>query len=645
VIVLANFTRIARQVLADVLRPPPPVDYEAWAREHIVFSERESQYPGPYNSDLFPFFAEILKALGPEDPCRTVTFLKSAQLGGTVLANIFTLGSLDLDPNDMMYVHPTEDNARRWSRLKLSPMMKNSARLRLVFPERTREAGDSTLFKERVDGRGSLTISGASSSASLSQVTMFRQVQDDLAKWDMNNAGDPETQADSRSRAVEFAKIFKISTPLVLPGCRITRQFEAGSQEEYHVPCPHCGHEQTLDWENFLSNLDEDRPENACFSCIECGGVIQEFHRPEMMRRGRWIARNPGALRHHRSFTLWSAYSRLQSFERIAREWISARGAPDAEKTFFNDTVGRAYQVQGEAPPWEEIRNRADGSEFTRGRIPAWGLLVTVGVDVQKDRVEWQAVCWSRDGRRAIIDHDTIAGHVTDEACREGLDRLLRATWRHQSGRDIGVDMLAIDGNAWTEDVFGWVRRHPASQVIMVRGVAGDNAPLIAKVQRERSHHTGKPLKYRSRFFNFGTSVLKMAFYRNLLKTDEAERGFVAIPSGMGDEFFKQLTAERRVSRKKRDGFTDYRWEKHYEANEALDTHLQAEAAAIKFGIRGIAESAWDRFEAERATPSAEAQLDLEDMAALPLPPIRPAPAPIAAPRARQVVRSPYMDR
>jgi phage terminase large subunit GpA-like protein len=78
------------------------------------------------------------------------------------------------------------------------------------------------MFKERADYRGSLLISGANSAASLSQVSMRRQVQDDLAKWVPNSAGDPEGQADSRSSAFDFAKILKISTPLVVPGCRIT---------------------------------------------------------------------------------------------------------------------------------------------------------------------------------------------------------------------------------------------------------------------------------------------------------------------------------------------------------------------------------------------------------------------------------------
>ena len=102
---------LLHDVLADVLDPPPPVDYLTWAEENIVFSKKESEFEGPYNRERFRYFDEILRALAPDDPCRIVTLAKSAQLGGTVLANIFTGGSMHLDPGDLMYVHPTADNA------------------------------------------------------------------------------------------------------------------------------------------------------------------------------------------------------------------------------------------------------------------------------------------------------------------------------------------------------------------------------------------------------------------------------------------------------------------------------------------------------------------------------------------------------
>lgn len=609
---VANTDLLQARALAQVWEPPAPINYLGWAEENIVFSERESPFPGPYNSELFVYFSEILRALSPEDPCRVVTVKKSAQLGGTVLANVFCGGSLDMAPGDFLYVHPTENNAQRWSKMKLVPMIKGTPALKSVFPQKARDGADSVLYKERMDGRGSILISGANSEASLSMVSMPRQVQDDLSKWEMNSAGDPETQADSRSQAHEFAKLLKISTPLIEPGCRITRSHGEGTQEYYHVPCPHCGFKQKLEWENMLANLDEAHPELAHFTCIDCGAVIEEWHRNEILKDGEWIAENPGAAREHRSFYIWSAYSVLQSFERIARAWLKAKGDPAREQTFSNDTVGIAYTQDGDAPPWEEIRDRAASSTYRISEIPPRALLLTMGIDCQKDRVEWHLVGWGRDGYRAVIDYGVIPGHISEKAIYPKLDQLLKNKWRNSAGQLIGIDRAAIDGNAWTEEVWDYSKRIPVSRLIMVRGSPSEMVPLIAKVKKQRSSDGKRVLKYASRFYNFNASVLKMALYRKIKKDDPAEFGFVDFPAGLDDEYFMQLTAERRVGTK-RHGYTVYRWQKDAgQANEALDTMNQAEAAALNLKVRDLVDEHWERLEAERMVEPDDPQLDLE---------------------------------
>ena len=599
---LAHAERLGWEAVAAVFLPPPPVDVLDWAVRNISFTKRESSEPGPYNPRRFSYFSELLKALSPSDPCRIVTLAKSAQLGGTVLANIFTLGSMDMDPGDLMYVHPTENNAVRWSKMKLRPMLRATTALKGMFPEKSRDGGDSTLYKERADGLGAILISGANSSASLSQVTMPRQIQDDLSKWETNSAGDPEVQADSRSRSVSFAKIFKISTPLVAPGCRITRNYEAGSQERPYVPCPHCDHMQVLEWGNMLACLDEERPQDAHFTCVECEKPIREADRARMLPRVEWRAANPKMMKLHRSFYLWSAYSFLQSWTQIALEWLKAKGDPAAEQVFLNDTVGQAYRAQGESPPWEGLRDRAAGSHYDRGTVPKGALMLTLGIDCQGDRTEWQLVGWGRDFRRFVVDYGVVPFHISDGRCQALLSGLLVQTWPNAAGRRVGIELAAIDGNAYTEDVWGWARKHPSNQVIMVRGANQETAPVLARVKRERDKN-GNLLKYQSRFYNFGASVLKMRLYRNLGITDPAARGHVAFPRGMDDEYFRMLTAEKRVAVEKL-GFPVYRWKKDPgQANEGLDTMNQAEAAALKLGVAVMPEVLWARRELERETP------------------------------------------
>ena len=594
---LANPERLAHEAIAAALQPAPPIDYLDWAERHVVFDE---PIPGPFDRTKFPYFTEILRALSRADPCRYVTLISSAQIGKTTLGGIFTLGSLTMGRGTVMYCHPTDDNARRWSRMKLSPMMRATPIVAEQFPQRARDGADNVLFKERRDGLARLLITGANSPASLSQVTAEFLVEDDLAKFEPNSAGDPETQADSRTRAIEFAKILKISTPLVLPGCKITRNFELGSMEMPYVPCPHCGEYQVLEWDNMLANLDPEHPEDAHFTCGACGGVIEEHYRPQMLAGFEWRAQNPAARHEHRSFYIWSAYSYLQSWSRIAQEWLKARGDPGAEQTFSCDTVGKAFRAQGESPPWETLRDRAAQLHYVRGTIPNGAPLYMVGIDCQIDRVEWQLVGFGAEYHRYVIDYGIIGRHISDANCQRNLDLVLARKWKNSVGHEFGVDFAAIDGNAWTEDVWAFARRHPANKLVMVRGRGDDAAPKLALVKRERNESTGKVLARSRRFYNLGVSTLKMSLYRDLQKDDPTERGYVPFPSGLDDDYFQELTSERRTA-VKRHGFTVYRWTKDdRQDNEALDTAIIATGAALRFGVYSLSDRGWDALRSQR---------------------------------------------
>jgi hypothetical protein len=268
--ILVDPRALALTAVEIATRPPPPADLNEWAENNIVFG-RESPFPGPYRRETIPPVTRILECLGPNHPARTVTVKASAQIFKTTTAQIFIAGSMDFDPCDMGYVHPTHDNALRWARRKWKVMRKQSAVLRRIFGDaKSRDSHDTTLYQETRDGLGSLTISGANSPASLSMASWPKQVQDDLSKWEANDAGDPERQADARSSAFDWAKIFKISTPLRGKTCRISRAYKNGTQERVHLPCPHpeCGHRQPLEWKNFQANIDRDHPEAAHFTCV-----------------------------------------------------------------------------------------------------------------------------------------------------------------------------------------------------------------------------------------------------------------------------------------------------------------------------------------------------------------------------------------
>jgi phage terminase large subunit GpA-like protein len=616
---------LALTVVEIAAEPPPPGDLCGWAENNIVFG-KESPFPGPFARDTIPQLDRILQTLSPDHPANVVTVRGAAQIFKTTVAQIFIGGRMDIDPCEMGYVHASHENAVNWSRTKWKRMRQQSKALRRIFGEqkKTRDSTDTMLFQETRDGRGSLQISGANSAASLSMRSWPAQVQDDLSKWENHaNAGDSEAQADSRSASFEWRKVFKISTPLRGKTCRITRNFLQGTQEWWNVPCPHCTVEQPLRHENFHSNIDPEDPDSAHFTCMACGEKIERKHKRQMLRKGRWIAENPGA----KEISFQASRAEMPNYEwsDIAREWLTVRGDPAAEQVYFNDWWGLPYETVGEAPPWQAIRDRSNGVDaggndvpdapvYQRGNIPPGGLLLTIGVDCQIDRCEAHIKAFGEHLKRWTVDYVVVPHHISTEEARLGLDRLLARLFPDAFGATRGVDMLAIDGNAFTKDVFAWANRHPRLKVIVVRGAKSDLAPPLAAVKYER-RPDGKA-RDRQRFFNVGVSGLKGSLYEVLGRSDPLARGYCGYPQGLDDEFYRQLTAEQRVVTKdKRTGFPVARWELVHDRNEVLDTELYAEAAAIRCGFYSNTPEKWAALRAIREKLIERGQQDLFDPA------------------------------
>lgn len=593
--VLRDARVAALGVIERVFKPRAKPDYNSWAERdgNVVFG-RESPLPGPYKRSTFPPAERILECLSPDHPCRVVTIMASAQLFKTTVAQIFIAGTMDLDPCDILYTHPTHDNAMRWARGKWRQMRKNSGALARIFGSeaKSRDRSDTTLFQETRNGLGSLIISGANSASSLSMLSCLKQVQDDLAKWEPNIAGDPEGQADGRSASFDWAKILKLSTPLLAKTCRITRNYKAGTQERWHVPCPHCDHFQPLEWLNFQATIDKDAPEKAHFTCNHCGEAIRHQHKRAIVARGKWVAENPRA--HDVSFHSWRAYAPTRDWASLARDWLAAEGTPEKEQTFYNDVLGLPYEAAGEAPPWEAIRDRSNDGEFVydRGIIPHGGLIVTVGVDCQDDRTEVHVKAFGSKRRRWTVDYRIIPHKIDTAEARDALDKLLEETWPDQFGNRRPLDMLAIDANAWTQDVFNWARHYSWDRVICTRGAKSDQAPPMALTKSER-RDDGTVRKAQKRFYNIGVSMLKLWLYETLDRIDPTMQRYCGYPRGLADDFYRQLTAEKREVGVDRWGYPVARWRKDFPRNEVLDTEIIAEAAAIRCGFYTRTDDDW----------------------------------------------------
>ena len=377
-----------------------------------------------------------------------------------------------------------------------------------------------------------------------------------------------------------------------MPDCKITRNFEAGSREMPYIRCVHCGHAHVLLWENF----HPEQAENPFFVCPACGGVLEQRHRQQMLNCFDWRAENPAAARTHRSFWLWSAYSVLQDWSLIAAEWNRAQGDSAAEQVFSTDVLGKAYQPKGDARPPHELFARAERSTYSRGQVPPGALILALGCDCQLDRVEWLLLGFGEGYRRYVIDCGTVLKHISEPDAQRDLIALMQKRWPNAFGRSLEIGMTAIDAAWSTDDVLSFTHRCPSpSKVMAVRGISGDAAPRIARVQRERSEKTGTLYKFGgARYFNLGAYGLKSSLYRDLAKDDPAEKGFVSFPNNLPLRFFEELVSERRIPIK-RLGVTVFRWEKISERqpNEMLDACCYATAAGLRCGVNFITPEGW----------------------------------------------------
>lgn len=646
---LASAERAVLRGIAMALIPPPMPDITRWCEENIVFDER-SPIPGPFRIERFPFLREIHEVLSPEHPAREVTVRGSAQWGKTVsLLNPTVAAWHEYGPLDSLVVHPTTSSATEWVRNKWMPMRRQAPALRAVFGDGRGEQTDTLFNQETLRRDGSLKVVSAGSPDDLAGTTRRLVIMDDAAKFEMTPKGDPEQLAASRASGFEDAKIVRISTPQVAGTCRISRAYDRSDQRLYHVPCPHCGTFAPLTWENFKRSIDPERLHTAHFTCESCGCTITHSHKAAMLAAGRWVARNPRG--DHPGFHLWRAYVPQRDWASIAVEYAQVMGwtglkatttteeaarnrvEEETEQTFWNDVLGLPFEQASKGPDWEALRDRVENAEpgqvLSRGVVPGCGVLLTAGVDCQGDRMEVSVVAFGRNYRRWVVDHIVIPHHVGDEDGRLALDALLKTTWRTELGLRLPLDMMAVDEGAFTEDVRDWAKRHPWTRVILIKGSSSTNGPIL-RPQAERKAN-GRVIRDQRRGWMLNVGQIKADFYAWLAKEDPAERGYVAFATGLGDEYYRQITAEVRVLKRAGSGVMVSRWElvEPGRRNECLDTMNYAEAAARKKGWSAMTSEQWERLELERSAAPAEDQPDLFDaaMPAVPLS-VRAAPSP-----------------
>ena len=594
------------------IRPDPDLTVSQWADRHRWLSSRASAEPGRYRTARTPYMREIMDALSPVSPVQRVVFMKAAQVGATEAGNCFIGFVMHHAPGPMLAVQPTVELAKRNSRQRIDPLIEESPELRAkVKPARSRDAGNTMLSKEFAGGI--LIMTGANSAVGLRSTPARYIFLDEVDAYpaSADEEGDPVSLAEARS--LTFAhrrKVFLVSTPTIRGLSRIEREFEASDQRRFFVPCPHCGAQQWLKFERL--RWEKGQSETAQYQCEGCDRPIAEHHKTVMLERGGWRATaeaaDPLSVGYHLS-ALYSPMGWL-SWARIARSWEAALGNDAAMRAFRNTILGETWFETGEAPDWQRLAERREA--WTPGTVPAGGLFLTAGVDVQKDRIEVDVWAWGRGLESWLVDHIVIEGGPGDLDCWQTLTDLLGRVWAHESGQHLTIAKLAIDTGYETSAVYGWARQVGFAQVAPVKGLEGFNrsSPVTGPTYVDATIG-GKRLRRGARLWSVATSTFKAETYRFLRQDRPTPEdisagasfpaGTVHLPSWSDGEWLKQLTAEQLITVKSKRGFTKLEWQKLRERNEALDCRVYARAAAWIAGADRWSDARWTELERQLA--------------------------------------------
>jgi phage terminase large subunit GpA-like protein len=628
---IADAVEAYRRAFGAGLRPDRAYTVSEWADEHRMLSRVAASEHGRWQTRRTPYLRDIMDALSPSDPCQEVTFVKGTQLGGSEAGYNWLAAIIDIWPAPTMLVMPTTDTAKRISKQRLAPMIDETPSLRSKISEaKSRDSGNTVLMKDFPGG--ALILTGANSGPGLRSMPIRFLMMDEVDAYpsDVDGEGDPCIVAEKRTDTFSRRKIFRCSSPKLKATSRIERFYEASDQRRYHVPCPHCEHEQWLKWDGIRwetakvwevtraddGEIVEVEPDTegaterdtgdvvrAWYECEACQGEILEHHKTKMLESGRWIAARPGANRHP-GFHLSALYSPVGwfSWHQAVQQYLAAEGDLSGElaQVFSNTVLGEAYDDAGEQPDEHELKRHV-GEYRLGGKVPLGALMLTAGVDVQHDRLEARVWGWGRGEESWLVHREIIHGSPAEESTWMALKELLFREWDHAGGKTLTIRATAIDagdGNT-THHVRQFCRTYAAKHVIATKGQAVAGKPIIGRPTEQDVNHRGKMYKNAVKLWPMGSDTAKALLYSRF-KIDEPGPGYVHLPQGLPDSEFSEMTAEKVVTRYVK-GFPRREWtKKPGDRNEGLDCAVLAIAAAHYAGLTRVN---WQRLEQQLIPP------------------------------------------
>ena len=564
-------TPYQKEALA-LLKPPENITVSEWAEKYRVLDSKTSATPGPWRNDKTPYLIGVMDELCSFET-EEIIFVKPAQVGGTeALLNMMGY-TIQQDPSPIMAVYPSDILGESIVANRIRPMIYAAPTLKDRY-----HALGSTKTEMQFDGMY-INIVGSNSPSQLASKPIRFLFLDEVDKYPgaSKKEADPISLARERTKTFRNRKIYVTSTPTLKTGHIWKALEEADQVRHYFVPCPHCGKFIELKWAQVKFPDDgmsyADRAEFAVYVCQECGGVITDQHKPQMLRYGEWRTVQENT-KYTRKVAFWinTLYSPFVRFSEVAKEFLKSKDDPDAFQNFTNSWL---------AEPWEDtkLKTNADTvldrqTETGQYLVPPWTKLLTAGVDVQETSVYWTIRAWGDYWTSQNIAHGQALSF------RE-IEHIMNLQYnRDGNGDPLVVSLALIDSGDNTDVVYDFCANN-SDWAAPSKGASHtmDTHYRVTKVNKPDSKAYGIPLV-----------LIDTGKYKDMIASRMRRKngqGSWMVYQGCDREYAEQVTAEHKVNTKVGTR-TVPQWvlKTSHADNHYLDCEVYAMCAADMLGAR-----------------------------------------------------------
>jgi phage terminase large subunit GpA-like protein len=557
--------------------PKEDISYVDWAEKNYQLEEGSLYF--------MPFQKGPLDALYQSDVDQ-VTLLKSARVGYTMSISIVMAYHVAQDPCKMLVYQYTDEAAKGFMTDTVKPALDRTPQTRAIMNGPL----DRDTIQNVIFPGGLIKCLSAGTPSSFRRHDGDLIICDEVSKWEITTEGDPIALASRRGQNSPRKKMFLGSTPAKKETCLIWKSYQEGDQRKRFVPFPCCGVLDTLEWEHMWVDgkpikqyKKGDLPRHnftVVQKCRNCDGHMEESYKKHADENGEWIAQ--AEFHGHASFHINALYSTFPgaAWPILVKEYGDAIGDPAVMETFVNTVLGMPFSSTQDSADPDVIKERVE--KFGMELIPEDVLLMTAGVDIQKDRAEVTYLGWSRY-QSYILGHRVIYGDPTGHQLWDRIDGALELEFQHALGGQIGVAAAGVDSGNWTQRVYEYTAGKQMRGFYAIKGV---QKGVIWAESKIRPGQGGK-------LYNIGTDASKEVLLQWLAIDDTSQDGYIHFSDLLTFEYFKQLCAEERVVEiKKNVPVYSFARKKNTRA-EALDCWVYGHA------VRNTLVPNWDRLRDE----------------------------------------------